>query len=867
MIHQMRMPAIKVRLKKRLTWTVYFLGYFVCLTHVASALCPYPSVPYGATYVNVSGGADQNSWKIKYDCDSGFELFGDDVRECRDSKWKGDLPHCAVNVARYKPASASSVVGGGKAGRAVDGSRSTVHEGSKCTETKSEKSPWWTVDLLDSYPVKHVRLTTRCCDDVPIKKAEIRVGNSSTPGDNQLCNWIPRALEEGATETLDCYEDLVGRYVNIVMTGVETVLSLCEVEVFSSNEMSLTSCSKDIPPDDVSVFQNQCYHFLGEEVSGFESAKRKCQENKFHLIADLDDESTNYLKSRLENEEENHEGSLMAWVGAERESGFGNQNWNWVTGTSVRDINWGRGQPNNYNQEQNCAVLDSELDWKWNDISCRISALAVCQGAPSRCASPPVNEGSYYTGDLAVGKTLTYHCPLGEMPIGEQNQTCLETGDWSDQPIGCKKVDCGQVPGLADGEIHVLDGRTTWGARVRYKCKKNYSLMKGSAERTCLENGWSGDSPKCVYAKCDDPDPVDNAYVKQIGDEPNSIGAKIVYNCYEGYKASGSLSRECSLGGKWSGNTPRCEFVDCRDPPKVPNANFELLDGRTTFNAEVEYKCKQDYQLTSSTSKRRCESNRKWTRSSITCELIQCPPPRAPNGGRVSGYDREVHAMIEFSCLTGHVLRGAGTATCTGEGKWSSPTPVCRFIDCGALRPIDDGTISYVNSSTHLGSHARYSCHRSHSLAGEVERVCQENGRWSGEEPSCSEIRCAIPNRPNNTIINVSSTERLHGTSVFRSKLSMKAEYRVGSTLKYRCKRGYILESEDGSDARVITRRCTTSGAWTGSAPKCKFVDCGQPEVTENSEVTLATTNGTYYGSLAFYSCLDHFELEGRHRK
>ena len=40
---------------------------------------------------------------------------------------------------------------------------------------------------------------------------QVRVGNSTEPGDNQLCNWIPKEIEEGATEVLDCYEDLVGR--------------------------------------------------------------------------------------------------------------------------------------------------------------------------------------------------------------------------------------------------------------------------------------------------------------------------------------------------------------------------------------------------------------------------------------------------------------------------------------------------------------------------------------------------------------------------------------------------------------------------------------------------------------------------------
>ena len=65
--------------------------------------------------------------------------------------------------------------------------------------------------------------------------------------------------------------------------------------------------------------------------------------------------------------------------------------------------------------------------------------------------------------------------------------------------------------------------------------------------------------------------------------------------------------------------------------------------------------------------------------------------------------------------------------------------------------------ISYVNGSTHLGSVARYACHRSHSLAaGDAERACLAGGEWSGLPPSCSEIRCSLPPRPNNTIISVS---------------------------------------------------------------------------------------------------------------
>ena len=188
------------------SWTFYFLSYFVCLTtcsfftlvssRESSSNCPHPSVPFAAKYINVTGGPDQPDWKIKYSCDSGYVLFGEPERICADGKWKKNVPQCAVNVAKYKPASSSSEAKGGEARKAVDGKTSTVHEGDKCTETEAEKSPWWTVDLLDAYPVHFVRLTTRCCDGITVKKAEVRVGNSTTHSDNPLCDWIPKELPE-----------------------------------------------------------------------------------------------------------------------------------------------------------------------------------------------------------------------------------------------------------------------------------------------------------------------------------------------------------------------------------------------------------------------------------------------------------------------------------------------------------------------------------------------------------------------------------------------------------------------------------------------------------------------------------------------
>ena len=121
-----------------------------------------------------------------------------------------------------------------------------------------------------------------------------------------------------------------------------------------------------------------------------------------------------------------------------------------------------------------------------------------------------------------------------------------------------------------------------------------------------------------------------------------------------------------------------------------------LIDGRTSFGAVAEYTCDADYLIRpadAASATRKCESNGRWSRNEIACDIIECPVPRAPAGGRVSGYDRTIRAEIEFSCLTGHVLLGAETLSCAKDGRWSGPIPSCKFVDCGQLPKIEGGAV------------------------------------------------------------------------------------------------------------------------------------------------------------------------------
>lgn len=66
------------------------------------------------------------------------------------------------NVARSKPATQSSVIHDGVAGRAVDGNRNGHFSlAQSTTHTKIDREPWWEVDLGQSYEIEQVFLWNR----------------------------------------------------------------------------------------------------------------------------------------------------------------------------------------------------------------------------------------------------------------------------------------------------------------------------------------------------------------------------------------------------------------------------------------------------------------------------------------------------------------------------------------------------------------------------------------------------------------------------------------------------------------------------------------------------------------------------------
>jgi hypothetical protein len=61
-----------------------------------------------------------------------------------------------------------------------------------------------------------------------------------------------------------------------------------------------------------------------------------------------------------------------------------------------------------------------------------------------------------------------------------------------------------------------------------------------------------------------------------------------------------------------------------------------------------------------------------------------------------------------------------------------------KAIDCGRVQTILKGEVTYVNSTTYLGSQLMYSCSTGYRLVGTKTRICNDDSRWSGgNTPKC----------------------------------------------------------------------------------------------------------------------------------
>ena len=280
----------------------------------------------------------------------------------------------------------------------------------------------------------------------------------------------------------------------------------------------------------------------------------------------------------------------------------------------------------------------------------------------------------------------------------------------------------------------------------------------------------------------------------RVDQRGNQPGDTATYSCNTNYELSGARTRICQNDGSWSGRAPTCTRIVCSNLPNPSNGQVTFSSG-VFVGSRATYTCDSGY-LISGQSTRTCQGDGTWTGTAPTCRIIRCGDLSNPSNGRVSISDNIVGGIATYRCNSGYSLDGSETRICQNDGSWSGNAPTCVRIVCSNLPNPANGQVTF-SSGVSVGSRATYTCDSGYFIEGQSTRTCQADGRWTGRAPFCRLIRCGRLSNPTNGRVTIS-------------------EDTVGGRATYTCNSGYDLF---GSGIRI----CQNDGSWSGDEPVCEL--------------------------------------------
>ncbi|XP_062289674.1 complement factor B-like [Scomber scombrus] len=165
-----------------------------------------------------------------------------------------------------------------------------------------------------------------------------------------------------------------------------------------------------------------------------------------------------------------------------------------------------------------------------------------------------------------------------------------------------------------------------------------------------------------------------------------TIGTMLVYNCPEGYYPYPTLTRLCQLDSRWRPAPKRflpqrCRLVECPDPNVLENGNVSPPQERYFVRNETTYECYSGYKLRGS-AKRTCGFNAKWTGSTPICSRDAgdvCADPGIPAGATRSGNVFDIGDKVKYICNGNLLLVGSKERMCLENGQWTGIEPACYY--------------------------------------------------------------------------------------------------------------------------------------------------------------------------------------------
>ncbi|XP_078664120.1 complement receptor type 1-like [Branchiostoma floridae x Branchiostoma belcheri] len=566
------------------------------------------------------------------------------------------------------------------------------------------------------------------------------------------------------------------------------------------------------------------------------------------------------------------------------------------------------------------------------NVTCQASATwsgSVPTCTRAQCPELTAPADGAMVGSNFFGDVVQFTCYAGYDLVGVQNVTCQASSTWNDDVPVCSSVPCPPLPPLVNGVQSGGGLSYVYGEEVHFQCDTGFHLH-GSSLRSCLaDSTWSGCTPTCTDINecsisnggcgqictntfgsfqcscrigytlnsdgfaCDDVDECASANGDceqictntmgsfqcscevgyRLNDDHFSCDAVqcpqltaplngghtagssyptvVQFTCDTGYNRVGAGSIACQADGTWSDSAPTCTLAQC---PVLRAPTDGTMTGSYSYQDVVEFTCDPGYALSGSAAAAvTCQADGTWTAPAPTCAAVQCPYLRAPINGAMSSGNSLYRDVVYFTCEVGYELVGATRIMCQPDGTWSDEVPTCAGVKCPILKAPADGTMTGGNS---YGDTVQFTCNSGCQRVGAAAVTCQADGRWSDSVPICTgstNVPCPLLVAPvDGTMIR--RTYFLYDSRDFREYLPTGETgcEAYNEDADFTCHSGYNLV---GSSS--IT--CEADGTWSDSVPECRIVQC--PALT-------APTNGRMeglytYRSMVTFTCDTGYDLVG----
>ncbi|CAB4020153.1 Hypothetical predicted protein [Paramuricea clavata] len=393
----------------------------------------------------------------------------------------------------------------------------------------------------------------------------------------------------------------------------------------------------------------------------------------------------------------------------------------------------------------------------------------------------------------------------------------MGSGKWNASEPKCKEM-CSDPSNATNARV--IGNKFYQAKEVEFACSDDDILIPESSRKLTCENGkWNGSLPSCK-ALCPILSQIRNGVINGSG---RAHGSSIQFTCNEGYQLTGAASARCN-DGQWSETVPHC-LAFCNKISKIENG--QITGVRFLEGDEISFLCNQNYVLVGE-KVLGCTNTGRWNASEPKCKE-KCSDPSKGTNARVIGNKFYHGKEVEFICTEDDTLIPESSRKLACEnGKWNGSLPSCK-ASCPLLSQIRNGVIN-GSDRTH-GSFIQFTCNGGYQLTLASSARCND-GRWSATDPRC----LAICNK-------ISSIENGQVT---------EDGFLEGDELSFLCNQNYVLVGE-----KVL--RCTNTGRWNASVPKCKVI-CRKVLSIENGQVS---GDGTLEEDTISFTCDQNYVLVG----